>query len=125
MGAEVIRTELRASGDRRVRAGLRGAVEHLAGRHGMSAAEQREFANDVDRECGKTIEREGLGALCDVIIEEREARIEARVRHAIPDSKNAKLRSVSSAKDDEARGSDDGRAVATFIRRFHKSPTHS
>lgn len=126
MGAEVIRTELRASGDRRVRAGLRGAVEHLAGRHGMSASEQREFANEVDQECGKAIAARGeAAALCDVLIEEREDRMEVQVRHAGRDSKNVRWRAASSSKEADARGSDDGHAVATFVRRFHKSPAHS
>ena len=125
MGAEVIRTELRASGDRRVRAGLRGAVEHLAGRHGMSPAEQREFASEVDAECGKAIQQGGPGVCCYVLIEEQEERMEVKVQHAGTDSKNTKWRAVSSAKGDESRGSGNGRAIETFVRHFHKSPTHS
>ena len=126
MDAEVIRTELRASGDRRVRAGLRGAVEHIAGRHGMSASEQREFADQVDRECCKAVAQgSGRETCCDVVIEEREDRIEVKVWRADPDSKNAKLRSASLAKDAESRDDHNGRPLATFLKHFHKSRTHS
>ncbi|HXT87435.1 MAG TPA: hypothetical protein VN745_10455, partial [Verrucomicrobiae bacterium] len=53
MATDAIRTELKVSGDKRIRVGLRGAIEHIGGRHGLSAAEQREFANEVDAECCK------------------------------------------------------------------------
>ena len=141
MAADVIRTELKASGDRRVRAGLRGAIEHLAGRHGMSAAEQREFANQVDAECCKVAARGELVASCEVIIEEQEDQIEVKVR---PSSESAAAAQASSreaaptegskhhpdvkpARHDGPAGrpSDNGHFAATLVRHFHKNATRS
>ena len=142
MAAEFIRTELKTTEDRRVRAGLRGAIEHLAGRHGMNAAEQREFANEVDAECCKFTAQGEPNASCEVIIEERDDQMEVKVRassefslDAQPKSRHATaenskrhldgkhLRQVSPA----GRSADNGhRAVTlTLVRRFHKNPAHS
>lgn len=124
MGAEAIRTELKVSEDRRVRAGLRGAIETIAGRHGMTRAEQREFANEVDRECGKaTAGNSEAGACCHVVIEEREDRVEVEVRAASRDSRNTDLHAAGSAKSGDSRGSDNGRSRRTIVRQFQKSPT--
>lgn len=137
VGAEVIRTELRASGDRRVRAGLRGAIEHLAGRHGMSAAEQREFADEVDRECGKAIDRGGPDALCDLIIVEQEGQIEVEVASG-PKSPMAGRTNLRAGRHLSSRGNHEqslshprtvcqasGRFVVTLARSFHKNTAHS
>lgn len=123
MAAEVIRTELKASGDRRIRAGLRGAIEHLAGRHGMSAAEQREFANEVDAECSKIAAQNEAGPCCDVLIEEQDDQIKVKIRPLERRLKN--LSAASSPKHEEARSLDDGRSTATLVRHFHKSVTRS
>ena len=126
-----------------MRAGLRGAIEWLAARHGMSPAEQREFANEVERECDKAIASRGeAGACCDVVIEEQEDQMEVEVRtsseislDAQPKSRHAtaenskrhldgkRLRQVGPA----GRAADNGhRAVTlTLVRRFHKNPAHS
>lgn len=110
MGVEAIRTELRVSDDRRVHAGLRGAIEHVAGRHGLSMAEQREFANEVDHQCCKAIAARGDdAALCDVVIEEQEDQIEVRVQ-----------------RDGAAcHESDNGHFAARLVRSFHRKPAHS
>lgn len=139
MGAETIRTELKASADERVRAGVRGAIEILAGRHGMTPAEQREFANEVDRECGKAIAARGeVGAYCDVMIEEREDQMEVKVRAALEDAKGssgnkASARSARHFADGEnsrqdgagGREADNGHFVARLVRHFHSKPAHS
>lgn len=143
MAAEFIRTELKTTEDRRVRAGLRGAIEHLAGRHGMNAAEQREFANEVDAECCKFTAQGEPNASCEVIIEERDDQMEVKVRassefslDAQPKSRHAATADSSSAHPDgkhSRRGNAAGRAgdnghravTLTLVRRFHKNPAHS
>lgn len=139
MGADVIRTELKASGDRRVRAGLRGAIEHLAGRHGMSAAEQREFANEVDGECCKLSAQGEAVASCEVVIEEQEDQLEVKVRPWAGPSLTAQTREAASAESSKhhpdakharhdgptGHPSDNGHFAATLVRHFHKNPTHS
>lgn len=141
MGADVIRTELTASGDRRVRAGLRGAIEHVAGRHGMSAAEQREFASEVDRECCKLNAHGEAGASCEVIVEEQEDQIEVRVRPSsessmAPQTSSRRTASVENSKHNPVaeypgrgrladRAADNGHRAVTLVRPFHKNPAHS
>ena len=140
MAADVIRTELKASGDRCVRAGLRGAIEHLAGRHGMSAAEQREFANEVDAECCKFTARGEAGAFCEVIIEEQQDQIEVRVRpspestltpttsrHTVlaDGSKHHSDGKLSRRDGQPAHVTDNGHHAVSLVRHFHKNPAHS
>jgi hypothetical protein len=142
VAADVIRTELKAIGGRRVRAGLRGAIEHLAGRHGMSAAEQREFASEVDAECCKFTAEGEPAASCEVVIEEQEDQIEVKVR---PVSGSITAPQASSREAAPAGGSDghiadgkcthrdsssshaadNGHFTATLVRHFHKNPAHS
>ena len=139
MAAEAIRTELKVSGDKRLRAGLRGAIEHLAGRHGMSAAEQREFANEVDAECCKIAAQHESGACCDVVIEEQEDQIEVKVRR-YSESSTARTASRHSAPPKEpqrylqpkhsypaasVRGTKSNGCVATtLVRHFQRKPAH-
>jgi hypothetical protein len=141
VGADVIRTQLKASGGRRVRAGLRGAIEHLAGRHGMSAAEQREFASEVDAECCKFTAEGEPSASCEVVIEEQEDQIEVKVRpsaessrspqtslrHAASSEKSKHHPDAKRARRDGSKGhpSDNGHFTATLVRHFHKDPAHS
>lgn len=144
MAADVIRTELKTTEDRRVRAGLRGAIEWLAARHGMSPAEQREFADEVERECDKAVaSRAEAGACCDVVIEEQEDQMEVEIRtssefslDALSKSRHAATADSSSAHPDgkhSRRGNAAGRAgdnghravTLTLVRRFHKNPAHS
>lgn len=142
MAAEFIRTELKTTEDRRVRAGLRGAIEHLAGRHGMNAAEQREFADEVERECDKTVaSRAEAGACCDVVIEEREDQMEVKIRAASeallaaqPKSRHATAENSKHHPDGKhlrrvgpaGRSADNGHhAVTSLVRRFHKNPAHT
>lgn len=139
MGADVIRTELKASGDRRVRAGLRGAIEHLAGRHGMSAAEQREFANEVDGECCKLSGQGEAVASCEVVIEEQEDQLEVKVGPLAEPTLTAQTREAASAESSKHhpdakharhdgladRSSDNGHFAATLVRHFHGNATRS
>jgi len=136
VGADVIRTQLKASGGRRVRAGLRGAIEHLAGRHGMSAAEQREFASEVDAECCKFTAEGEPSASCEVVIEEQEDQIEVKVRPS-PESSRSPQTSLRHAASDEppkqhtgrdgraVRAADNGHRAVTLVRHFQKKPAHS
>lgn len=126
MGVEAIRTELRVSDDRRVHAGLRGAIEHVAGRHGLSMAEQREFANEVDHQCCKAIAARGdAAALCDVVIEEQEDQIEVSMGPLPRHLQNEGLSTAAYPKRAESRDPGDGRSSAILVRRFHKSATRS
>lgn len=126
VGAETIRTELKASGDPRVRAGVRAALEHIGARHGLSKSEQQELADQVDGECCKGLAEQPENArYCDVVIDESEARLEVKVRVAGRDSRNAHLRAANSTKHNESRNSDNGRRCATFVKHFHKTATHS
>ena len=130
MAADVIRTELKASGDSRLRAGLRGAIEHLAGRHGMNAVEQREFANEVDAECCKITSGSNAGTSCNVIIEEQEDRMEVKVRSSShvgsPEgSKHSSTGKHSHRNGPTGRPSDNGHFAATLVRVYQNNPAHS
>jgi hypothetical protein len=117
VGAETVRTELKTSEDVRVRAGVRAALEHLGERRGLTKAEQREFANEVDRECGKVFARQAQQRRdCDVVIQEREDRLEVRVKPAgeMPTGENSAHKT-----------SKNGQRPATLVKHFHKNPTHS
>ena len=134
MAADAIRTELKATGGKRIRAGLRAAIEHLADRHGMSAAEQRDFANEVDAECCK-IAAQNDGPCCDVLIEEQEDQIKVKVRGLSEPSMAAQKAARQGTKHSREKGAgqrpngaralDDGRFAATFVRTFHKKTAHS
>ncbi len=139
MDAEAIRTELKVSEDRRVRAGLRGAIETIPGRHGMTPGEQREFANEVERECSKVAAGNSeAGACCEVVIEERENQIEVKVRAAAGDAqgdsgKRALGRNAGHLAGGENlrrhraadREGDNGHFVARLVRHVDKKPAHS
>lgn len=140
VAAEFIRTELKTTEDRRVRAGLRGAIEHLAGRHGMNAAEQREFANEVDAECCKFTAQGEPNASCEVIIEERDDQMEVKVRASsestlVEHTSSRRGASAESSKDRPdghpgqdsrvGRTADNGHFAATLVRRFHKNSVHT
>lgn len=124
MGTEAIRTELKSTNDTRIRAGVRAALEHLGQRHGLTKPEQQEFADEVDQACVKALAAQSAERFCDVVIEEREDSLAVQVR---PASSSAKENSghLGSARKIKSHNSGNGNRCATFVRRFHKSPTRS
>lgn len=131
MGAEIVRTELKTSEDARVRAGVRAALEHLGDRHRLTKAELREFANEVDRECCKVFAARAQQArYCDVVIEEREDRLEVKIGTVdeTPAGENNLHRRAGQKGRPQNTGSpasDNGQIAATLVKHLHKNPAHS
>jgi hypothetical protein len=131
VGAEIVRTELKTSEDARVRAGVRAALEHLGERHGLTKAEQREFANEVDRECCKVFAtRARQERYCDVVVEEREDRLEVKIGTVdeTAASENNLHSHAGQKGHPQTKGlhaSDNGQTSVTLVKHLHKNPTHS
>lgn len=122
MDADIVRTELEASDDARVRAGIRAAIEHISGRHGLSRIEQQGFADEVETECKKELgveERRECG--CRVVIEERDDRVEVKIRRAGAASHvTAQTRNGNGSRAQLSTG--DGK---TLVKHFHNNPASS
>jgi hypothetical protein len=131
VGAEIVRTELKTSEDTRVRAGVRAALEHLGERHGLTKAQQREFANEVDGECCKVFAtRAQQERYCDVVIEEREDRLEVKISTVdeTPAGRNNLHRHAGQTDHPQNKGlpaSGDGQISVTLVKHLHKNPAHS
>jgi hypothetical protein len=131
VGTEIVRTELKTGEDARVRAGVRAALEHLGERHGLTKTEQREFANEVDRECCKVFAtRAQQQRYCDVIVEEREDRLEVKISTVdeTPAGGNNLHRHAGQKGHPQSkvlRVSDNGQISVTLVKHLHKNPAHS
>lgn len=120
--ADVVRTELEASDDARMRAGVLAAVEHISGRHGLPQAEQHGFADEVDTECKRALAADGRHeCCCRVVIEERGDRVEVRIRRA--DAASHLAAETHNGNGSRAQVSpSDGK---TLVKHFHKNPAPS
>lgn len=141
MNAEHTRTELKFSRDERLLAGVRGAVEHVANRHGLTVEERVDLGVAAGQACRAAMARlDETGSLCDVIIDDYEDRVEVSVespRHPKPAKTNTSLGSLAALPLEEReteiekrvdrvdRDTSNGRERVVLVKYFHKNPTHS
>ena len=126
--------------DERLLAGVRGAVEHVANRHGLTAEERVDLGMAAGQACrAALIQVDEPGSLCDVIIDDYDDRVEVSVespRHP----KSAKIHSsfenlaaplqarateMEKRVDRVDRDTSNGRERIVLVKYFHKNPTHS
>ncbi|MGH9710838.1 MAG: ATP-binding protein [Candidatus Acidiferrales bacterium] len=140
MDTEHSRTEMKLSRDERLLAGVRGAVEHIANRHGLTADESIDLAFAAGQACRKVlVHLDELGALCIVTIDDFEDRVEVSVEDP-RSSEPAKLNSfaedsftVPAEREAEIKkrvdrvdyDTSNGRARTILVKYFHKNPAHS
>lgn len=133
MGTDLRKTDLKITADPRLRAGVRGALECICERHGLSKAEQHELAAAVEKKCGEELHHAQQSS-CAVTIEESDDQIEVSVAPAAH-SNGAKLgpsetnvASSGGPQKHHGGGSQpqpNGRPAAVFMKRFHRNPAHS
>lgn len=140
MNAEYTRTELKFSRDERLLAGVRGAVEHVANRHGLTVEERVDLGVAAAQACrAATVQLNETGSLCDVIIDDYEDRVEVSVESP----RHPKLARIKSSRDSLAapleerereiekrvdrvhRDTSNGRERIILVKYFHKNPAHS
>ncbi|MGH9730130.1 MAG: hypothetical protein ACRD4A_00410 [Candidatus Acidiferrales bacterium] len=141
MNAEHTRTELKLSGDERLLAGVRGAVEHVANRHALAVQERVDLGVAAEQACRAAfVQLDEMGSLCDVIIDDYEDRVEVSVespRHPKSAKINSSLGSLAAVPIEEReaemkkrvdrvdRDTTNGREWVVLVKYFHKNPTHS
>jgi hypothetical protein len=141
VNAERTRTELKFSKDERLIAGVRGAVEHVANRHGLTEEERVDLGVAAGQACrAAMVQLDETCSLCDVVIDDYEDRVEVSVespRHP----KSAKINSsperlaavpveereaeIEKRVDRVKRDTSNGRERIILVKYFHKNPTHS
>lgn len=133
MGTDLRKTDLKITADPRLRAGVRGALECICERHGLSRAEQHELAAAVEKECGEEF-HDAQQSSCAVTIKETEDRIEVSVVPAAtangaksgPSETNVASSGAPQKHHSAAsHAQPNGRPGAVFMKRFHKNPAHS
>lgn len=115
--------------DARLLAGLRGAVEHIAGRHGIGAEARLDFAAEVGQACRAA--RGKSDSPCIVTIDDFEDHVEIRVvalgnlsPAAALHSSSGKFATAPRACNAEmAKGA--GRVSTTLVKYFHTNPAQS
>lgn len=110
--------------DPRLRAGMRAALEHICGRHGLGEEDRHELVASVEAECVNDL-RNG-SANCAVTIDEMDDRVEVTVgpekdSSGKMNSHEAKVAGHQSASHE--KGNRDG--GRTFVKHFQKNATHS
>lgn len=141
MNAEHTRTELKLTGDERLLAGVRGAVEHVANRHGLTVEERVDLGVAAGQACrAAMLQLDETGSLCDVIIDDYEDRVEVSVespRHPKSAKTNSSLGSLAAVPlgereaemkkrvDRVHRDTSNGRERVILVKYFRKNPTHS
>lgn len=100
MSAERQKMTLQITQDPRLRAGVLAALEHVCERRGLNGEEKRQFAESIEKECGKILD-EHKEPNCVVAIEEMDDRMQVTVK------------------------SGNGKVHATVVKHFHKNPAHS
>lgn len=118
MHTDFRRTELKITSDPRLRAGVRGALECICERHGLSKAEQHDLASAVEKQCGDTF-CDSRQPSCTVSIHESDEKIEVSV--AATAHGNGSKPEAHGAYHPQANG----RAGTTFVKHFQKHPTHN
>lgn len=133
MSAEHKQTEMKLGRDERLLAGVRGAVEHVANRHGLTAEERVDLGVAAEQACrAALIQQDEPGSLCDVIIDDYEDRVEVSVespRHPKSAKINSSLGSLAAVPIERVdridRDTNDGRERIVLVKYFHKNPTRS
>lgn len=141
MNAEHTRTELKLSRDERLLAGVRGAVEHVANRRGLTVEERVDLGVAAAQACrAAMVQLNETGSLCDVIIDDYEDRVEVSVespRHPKSAKINSSLGSLTAVPIGEReaemkkrvdrvdRETGNGRERIILVKYFHKNPAHS
>jgi len=134
------RTELRFSRDERLLAGVRGAVEHVANRHGLAADDRIDLAVASEQACRRAfLQLDGSCDSCTVVIDDFVDRVEVSVESppssgpgkpgvavkaafALPaDDPEADIRTRVDRVDHD---SSHGRARIVLTKYFHKNPAH-
>lgn len=140
MNAEHTRTELKLGRDERLLAGVRGAVEHVANRRGLTAEERVDLGVAAAQACrAAMVQLNETGSLCDVIIDDYEDRVEVSVESP----RHPKAAGINSSRDSLAatpigereaemkkrvdrvdRKTSNGRERVVLVKYFHRNPTH-
>ncbi len=133
MGTDSRKTDLKITSDPRLRAGVRGALECICERHGLSKAEQHELAAAVEKECGEEF-HDAQQSSCAVSIKESEDGIEVSVTpaaHANGAKPGASETNVATSDAPQrhhggvSHAQPKARLGATFVKRFRRNPAHS
>lgn len=122
-------------------AGVRGAVEHVANRHGLTVEERVALGAAAGQACRAAMAQlDETGSLCEVIIDDYEDRVEVSVetpRHPKSAKINSSLGSLAAVPIEEReteiekrvdrvdRDTSNGRERVVLVKYFHKNPTHS
>jgi len=138
--AEHTRTEMRFTGDDRLLAGVRGAIEHIGRRHDVADEERIDAAVASEQACRKALLQMEDDSVCTVTIDDFDDRVEVSVDssrgsgHARrnsptanamalrPDAREAEIKKRVDRADFEASN---GHARTTLVKYFHKRPAHS
>lgn len=128
------------SRDERLLAGVRGAVEHVANRHGLTEEERVDLGVAAGQACrAAMVQLNETGSLCDVVIDDYEDRVEVSVespRHPKSAKTNSSLSlaavpieereaEIKKRVDRVDRDTSNGRERVILVKYFHKNPTHS
>ncbi|HKV28657.1 MAG TPA: hypothetical protein VJN90_10340 [Candidatus Acidoferrales bacterium] len=131
---------MKFSQDERLLAGVRGAVEHIASRHGLTDEERVNLGVATDQSCRKALLQAGeSSALCSVTIDDFEDRVELSVEgpRGSQGARPGPLESLVTVTADEREkeikrrvdrvdfDSSNGRARTILVKYFHKNPARS
>ena len=140
VNAEHRRTELKLGRDERLLAGVRGAVEHVANRHGLTAEERVDLGVAAGQACrAAMVQLDETGSLCNVIIDDYEDRVEVSVespRHPQAAKINSSLENLAAPLETREtemekrvdrvdRDTSNGRERIVLVKYFHRNPTRS
>jgi hypothetical protein len=99
MSAEPRKTILKFTGDPRLRAGVRAALEHICERRGLSAEEKHKVSAAIEKECDKVFDSHEEPN-CILAIDEMEDRMQISVKSA------------------------SGEINASVVKHFQRNPAH-
>lgn len=140
MSTEHRRTEMKLGRDERLLAGVRGAVEHIANRHGLTNEERTDLGVAADQSCRRALVQLGESEpLCSVTIDDFEDRVELSVEgprrpeakgSGAPESLIAataeeREKEIKKRVDRVNYETNDGRARTILVKYFHKNPARS
>ncbi|MGH9727859.1 MAG: hypothetical protein ACRD33_07385 [Candidatus Acidiferrales bacterium] len=126
--------------DERLLAGVRGAVEHIANRHGLTNEERTDLGVAADQSCRRALVQLGESEpLCSVTIDDFEDRVELSVEgprrpeakgSGAPESLIAataeeREKEIKKRVDRVNYETNDGRARTILVKYFHKNPARS
>ncbi|HEV2616089.1 MAG TPA: hypothetical protein VGU63_05710 [Candidatus Acidoferrales bacterium] len=128
---------MKLSRDERLLAGVRGAVEHIANRHGLTNEERIDLGVAADQSCRRALVQLGESdPLCSVTIDDFEDRVELSVEgprrpeaagagppeNLLAVTTEERDREIKRRVDRVNYETSNGRARTILVKYFHKNP---